>query len=58
MSKTASEYDESYTKAQLLEHLHMTVESNVKALELIDSLTSAVALLKKCVEQLENERSN
>lgn len=58
MFKKGCEHKEEYcTKEELLEYLKEATDSNVKTLELIMSLTNAVLLLKKRVEQLENERS-
>lgn len=58
MFKKGCEHKEEYcTKEEFLEYLKEATDSNVKTLELIMSLTNAVLLLKKRVEQLENERS-
>ena len=57
MFKKENEYDVDFTKEDLLKYLKAATDSNVKTLELIMSLTTAVLLLKKRVEQLENERS-
>lgn len=57
MFKKEHEYDVDFTKEDLLKYLKAATEANVKSLELINSLTNAVLLLKKRVELLENERS-
>lgn len=57
MFKKGCEHKEYCTQEELLEYLKEATDSNVKTLELIMSLTNAVLLLKKRVEQLENERS-
>lgn len=57
MFKKGCEHKEYCTKEELFEYLKEATDSNVKTLELIMSLTNAVLLLKKRVEQLENERS-
>lgn len=57
MFKKEYEYNVDFTKEDLLKYLKAATEANVKSLELIMSLTNAVLLLKKRVEQLENERS-
>ena len=57
MFKKENEYDVDFTKEDLLKYLKAATDSNVKTLELIMSLTTALLLLKKRVEQLENERS-